>query len=54
VVWDIDDVKDTMAEWHEVEIDAISDETALEVLSTVLSSMTAILASLGKQFVSQL
>jgi len=35
VVWDIDDVKDTMAEWHEVEIDAISDETALEVLQTV-------------------
>jgi len=35
VVWGVEDVKDTMAEWHEVEIDVISDETALEVLHTV-------------------
>jgi len=37
-VWDIEDVKSTMAEWHEVEIDAISDETALEVLHTVFEN----------------
>jgi len=38
VVWGVEDVKSTMAEWHEVEIDAISDETALEVLQTVFEN----------------
>jgi len=38
VVWDVEDVKSTMAEWQEVEIDAISDETALKVLQTVFEN----------------
>jgi len=38
VVWGVEDVKSTMADWHQVEIDTISDETALEVLQTVFEN----------------
>ncbi len=38
IVWDVEDVKSTMAEWKEVEVNAISEQAALEVLHTVFKN----------------
>ncbi len=38
IVWGTEDVKSTMADWHDVEVDTISDEMALEVLQTVFEN----------------